>query len=86
MQSTQINTQFTVLNTTIWHNKNTDIDDKSRIYKTATRPIMIYTAETRTETTETKRLMESTERKILRGIAGKTLLDGLRRNSKNRSR
>ena len=36
---------------------------------------MTYTAETRPETAKTKRLLETTEMKVLRGIAGKTLLD-----------
>ena len=63
------------LNATIWRNKNIGIEAKSRIYKTAIRPIMTYTAETRPETAKTKRLLETTEIKVLRGIAGKTLLD-----------
>lgn len=36
---------------------------------------MAYTAETRPETSKIKRLLESTEIKILHGIAGNTLLD-----------
>ena len=48
---------------------------KSKIYKTAIRPIMTYTAETRPKTAKTKRLLETTEMKVLRGIAEKTLLD-----------
>ena len=69
------------LNATIWRNKNIGLEAKSRIYKTAIRPIMTCTAETRPETTKTKRLLETTEIKVLRGIAGKTLLD--RKTSEN---
>ena len=36
---------------------------------------MTYTEKTRPETAKTKRLLETTEMKVLRGIAGKTLLD-----------
>ena len=72
------------LNTTIWRNKNIGLEAKSRIYKTAIRPIMTYTAETRPETAKTKILLKTTEMKVLRGIAGKTLLD--RETSENRRR
>ena len=41
------------LNATIWRNKNIGIEAKSRIYKTAIRLIMTYTAETRPETAKT---------------------------------
>lgn len=54
-------------------NKHIGIKVKSRIYKTATRPIMTYTAEIRTETSETKIILETTEMKIVRRIAGKML-------------
>ena len=36
---------------------------------------MTYTAKTRQETAKTKKLLETTEMKVLRGIAEKTLLD-----------
>ena len=36
---------------------------------------MAYTAETRPETAKTKKMLETTEIKVLRSIAGKTLLD-----------
>ena len=36
---------------------------------------MTYTAETRPDTTKTKRILETCEMKVLRKIAGKTLLD-----------
>lgn len=35
------------------------IETKSRIYKTAIRPIMTYAAETKLDTTQTKRIMET---------------------------
>lgn len=63
------------LNNTIWCNKNIGIEAKTRIYKTTVRPIITYTAETRPETSKTKRLLETTEMKVLRRITGKTLLD-----------
>ena len=69
------------LNAGIWRNKNLGIEAKPRIYKTAIRPNMTYTAETRPETAKTKRLLETTEIKVLRGIDGKTLL--YRETSKN---
>ena len=69
------------LNATIWRSKKNGIEAKSRIYKTAIRPIMTYTAETRPETAKTTRLLETTEMKVLRGIAEKTLLD--RKTSEN---
>ena len=39
------------------------------------RPIMTHTAETRPETTKTRRMLETTEMKILQKIDGKTMLD-----------
>ncbi|XP_057671965.1 uncharacterized protein LOC130903732 [Diorhabda carinulata] len=63
------------LNETIWQNKHIEIEAKSRIYKATVRPIMTYTAEIRTETAKTKRIIEIAEIKVLRRIAGKTLLD-----------
>ncbi|XP_045480918.1 uncharacterized protein LOC123685306 [Harmonia axyridis] len=63
------------LNDTIWNNKHLRTETKARIYKAAIRPIMTYTAETRPDTTKTKRLLETCEMKVLRKIAGKTLLD-----------
>ena len=63
------------LNNTIWRNKHMRIETKARIYKATIRPIMTYTAETRPETTKTRRMLETTEMKILRKIAGKTMLD-----------
>ncbi|KAK9887098.1 hypothetical protein WA026_020042 [Henosepilachna vigintioctopunctata] len=63
------------LNDTIWRNKHIGIEAKARIYKATVRPIMTYTAETRPETTKTRRLLETTEMKVLRRITGKTLLN-----------
>ena len=51
---------------------------KARIYKTAIRPILTYAAETRPETSKTKRILETAEMKIARRIAGKTLMDRIR--------
>ena len=67
------------LDNTIWRNKHMRIETKARIYKATIRPIMTYTAETRPETTKT--MLETTEIKILRKLAGKTMLD--REQNKN---
>ncbi|CAG9840097.1 unnamed protein product [Diabrotica balteata] len=50
---------------TIWKNKQIRQNTKTRIYKAAIRPILTYTAETRPDTSKTKRLLETTEMKIL---------------------
>ena len=63
------------LNDLIWRNQHLKQETKTRIYKTAIRPIMTYTAETRPDTSKTKKLLETTEMKILRRISGKTLMD-----------
>lgn len=63
------------LNDTVWRNKNISIQTKSRIYKAVVRPTMTYTAETRPDTARTRQLLETTEMRVLRRIAGKTLLD-----------
>ena len=63
------------LNAIIWRDMNIGIKAKSRIYKTAMRPIMTSTAETRLKTAKTKRLLKTTKTKVLRGIAGKILLN-----------
>ncbi|XP_015177010.1 PREDICTED: uncharacterized protein LOC107066683 [Polistes dominula] len=66
------------LNDTISRNKNIRTETKARIYKTTIRPIMTYCAETRPDSAKIKRLLETTEMKILRKIrkiARKTLLD-----------
>ncbi|XP_044760249.1 uncharacterized protein LOC123317707 [Coccinella septempunctata] len=59
----------------IWRNKDLRLDGKVRIYKACVRPIMTYSIETRADTAEAKRILRTTEKKALRSIAGKTLLD-----------
>jgi len=51
---------------------------KVRIYKTCVRPVFTYVAETRAETTKTKRMMRTTETKILITIKGVNLRDQIR--------
>ncbi|XP_044749778.1 uncharacterized protein LOC123310376 [Coccinella septempunctata] len=62
----------------IWRNKYMSTESKTRIYKTCIRPILTYAAETRAETSETKRKMRTTEMRILRTIRGITLRDRIR--------
>lgn len=50
---------------------------KTRIYKSCIRPVLTY-AETRAETSQTKRMIRATEIKILRPIKGVTLRDRIR--------
>ena len=69
------------LNDTIWWNKHIRTEAKVRIYKTAIRPILTYAAEIRPKISKTKRIFESTEMKIARRIAGKTLMDRERSES-----
>lgn len=57
----------------IWKNKYMNIKSKMRIYKTCIRPIMTYAAETRAETTPTKRILRTAEMRTLRNITGNTL-------------
>ena len=61
------------------------METKARIYKATVRPIMTYTAETRPDTAKTKELLETTEMRVLRRIAGKTLLDRERNESIRRA-
>ncbi|XP_060524527.1 uncharacterized protein LOC132700944 [Cylas formicarius] len=63
------------LNDVIWRNKHLKKHTEVRVCKTTIRPIMTYTAETRSDTAKTSRLLETTEMKILRRISAKTLLD-----------
>ncbi|XP_015187255.1 PREDICTED: uncharacterized protein LOC107072109 [Polistes dominula] len=67
-----------LLNNTIFRNKHLRMDAKARIYKIAIRPIPTYAAETRPETSKTRQIMETTEMKIVRRIAGKSLWDRVR--------
>ena len=66
------------LNTTIWYNNNLTKGTKTRIYKSVVRPILTYASETTVETTKTRQRIETTEMKVLRKIAGKTLRDRIR--------
>ncbi|XP_048520668.1 uncharacterized protein LOC125503803 [Dendroctonus ponderosae] len=59
----------------IWRNKHMSRGSKVRIYKTCVRPVMTYAAETRAENTTTKRLLRTTEMRVLRSITGHTLYD-----------
>ncbi|XP_011631965.1 uncharacterized protein LOC105423758 [Pogonomyrmex barbatus] len=52
----------------IWRNQHISARSKIRIYKTCVRPILTYIAETRAETSKTKRIMRATKIKILRTI------------------
>ncbi|XP_045473979.1 uncharacterized protein LOC123680232 [Harmonia axyridis] len=63
------------LSDTVWRNKNIKVKTKARIYKAVVRPTMTYTAETRPDTARTRQLLETTEMRVLRRIAGKTLFD-----------
>ncbi|XP_044766305.1 uncharacterized protein LOC123322425 [Coccinella septempunctata] len=63
------------LHSTIWKNKCMSITSKARIYRTAVRPILTYAAETRADTSRTKRALRTTEMRTLRAIAGVTLWD-----------
>ena len=66
---------------TIWRNRNIGTGTKSRIYKAVIRPIMTYIAKTRTDTSNTKQLLETTEMRVLSRITGKTLF--VRKRSEN---
>lgn len=43
-------------------------EGKIRIYKACVRPVLTYAAETRAETSQTTRMMRTTEMKVLRTI------------------
>ncbi|KAL6421250.1 hypothetical protein ACFW04_013665 [Cataglyphis niger] len=62
----------------VWRNKYMSTKNKIRIYKTCIRPILTYAAETRVETSRTKKMMRTTEMRILRAIKGVSLRDILR--------
>ena len=66
------------LNETMWSNKYLRNEAKVRIYKNIVRPILTYVAETRTDTAETRQLLEVTEMKTLRRIINKTKWDRIR--------
>ncbi|XP_056635947.1 uncharacterized protein LOC130444692 [Diorhabda sublineata] len=63
------------LNNTIWRNKHIRTETETIIYKVVIRPIMTCTAETRTDTSKTQRMLEAAEMRILRRITGNTLRD-----------
>lgn len=62
----------------VWKNKYLTIEGETRIYKTAVRPILTYTTETKADTSRTIQMMRTTEIKVIRGIHRKTLLDQIR--------
>ena len=62
------------LDDTVWSNKFLSIEPKVHIYKSAVKPILTYTAETRTDTAKTSKLLEVTEMNTLR-IVNKTKMD-----------
>lgn len=62
----------------IWKNKYLNIESKVKIYKTCVRPIMTYGADTRADTSQTKRLMRTAEMNTLRAIVSKTRFDRVR--------
>lgn len=64
------------LRDSIWRNLCTR--SKVRIYRTCIRPILTYAAETREETSKTKKIIRTTEMKILRTIKGVTLREQIR--------
>ncbi|XP_044744146.1 uncharacterized protein LOC123306294 [Coccinella septempunctata] len=62
----------------VWNNKTMSHKAKTRIYKACVRPVLTYAAETRAETSTTKRMARTTEMRILRSIKGITLRDHVR--------
>lgn len=62
----------------IWKNKMMSPQSKIKIYKTCVRPILTYPTETRAETSTAKRIMRTTEMRILRIIKEVTLRDRIR--------
>ena len=52
----------------VWNNKYMSAEAKTRIYKTAVRPVLTYAAETRAETTPTQQILRTTEMKTTRAI------------------
>lgn len=59
----------------IWRNKYMTTESKVRLYKTCVRPILTYASKTRADTRKTKRILRSTEMRILRTIRGISLRD-----------
>ena len=66
------------LNDTVWFNNFLRIEPKVCICKSVVRPILTYTAETRSDTAKTRQILETTEMKTLRRIMNKIRLDKIR--------
>lgn len=66
------------LNNIIWRNKYLSQEAKTRVYKTAVRPVLTYAVETRADTAITKQIYRTTEMRTLRAIKGVTLRDHVR--------
>ncbi|XP_029174771.1 uncharacterized protein LOC114943358 [Nylanderia fulva] len=64
----------------VWRNKYMSTKSKIRIYKTCIKLVLTYAAETRTETSGTKRMMRTMEMRILRTIKGVSLRNRIRSN------
>ena len=62
----------------IWKNKYMFTESKVRICKTCFRRALTCAAEIRADTSKTKRIMRTTEMKVLRAITGHSLRDRIR--------
>lgn len=74
-QVTKANRIAGCLNHAIWYNKYLRQESKLRIYKSVVRPILSYSAETRSDSVKTRQQLETSEMRVLRKIANKTLRD-----------
>jgi hypothetical protein len=63
------------LKQTVWKNRHFSTDCKTKMYKICIRLVMTYGAETRAETSISKRLLRTNEMKIIRTIIGHSLRD-----------
>lgn len=72
MRATRITVYF---NNIKGGNKYLVIEAKARIYEAAVRPIVTCIAEIGPDAAKTKRMLETGEMKVLRGIVRKTLID-----------
>lgn len=68
------------LRLTIWNNNCISTQSKLRIYKACVRPVLTYAAETRADTTQTKKMYRINEMKVLKIITGNMLLDHRKNN------
>jgi hypothetical protein len=59
------------------------VESKVRIYKMCIRPILTYVAETRAETSKTKRILKTAEMRTLRAARGISLKDRIRKSPKS---